>query len=67
MPTSDSLCAEEVSLLRDTQFDVTEFSQRWLRARRAAILLVIGSSVSAALEEERLLLQEVRPDHQLDS
>lgn len=62
MPTSDSLCAEEISLLRDTRFDVKEFSQRWLRARKTAICFAINPPLDAASTEERILLQRVQPD-----
>jgi len=62
MPIADSLGTAELSLLRDARFKVNEFSQRWLRARKAAIHSALALPVGVDGEEEKFLLQKVQPD-----
>lgn len=62
MPISDSIYAKELSLLCDTRFNVNEFSQRWLRARKMSIRSVLDLPADAASEEERVLLQKIQPE-----
>lgn len=61
MSLSDCNRTDEVPLLLDTRFNVNEFSQRWLRARKTAIRSVSVLSDDAASEEERALLQKIPP------